>query len=179
MRRRSSGSVQGMDFRKEYDAMMHRLALALCLAGLAALPAFGQEAGTSSEPKLRQEIEAVFNNWLDALNRGDGKASAAFFVPNAPVINPQGMVRGGQEYVNRTEMQRQQNVKTTAKIDQVQAIGSDAAYAVGPWSTTFGPGGGQQARGMWVQVYERRGDAWKIGVSSFTRVGAVTNAPKK
>jgi ketosteroid isomerase-like protein len=167
-----------MVFRKEHDAMLHRLSLALCLAGMAALPAFGQEAGTSSEQKLRQEIEGVFNNWLDALNRGDGKAAVAFLIPNAPAINPAGIVRGGQEYVNRIEMQRQQNLKTTAKIDQVQGIGSDAAYALGPWSSTFGPGGGQQSRGMWVQVYERRGDAWKIGVSSFTRVGPVTNAPK-
>jgi ketosteroid isomerase-like protein len=153
--------------------MRHRLLLLMFLAG-AAVPAHAQQP--DSEQKLRQEIEAMFTAWLDALNRGDGKAAAAFFVPNAPAINPNGIVRGGgQEQANRIELQHQQNSVTTAKIDQVQAVGSDAAYAVGPWRSTFGPAGESQVGGMWLQLYERRGDTWKISASSFSRVGPVTN----
>jgi ketosteroid isomerase-like protein len=153
--------------------MRHRVLLLMFLAG-AAVPARAQQAG--SEQKLRQEIETTFTAWLDAFNRGDGKAAAAFFVPNAPAINANGIVRaGGQEYVNRIEMQQQRNLATTAKIDQVQAVGSDAAYAVGPWRSTFGPAGESQVGGMWLQLYERRGDTWKISASSFSRVGPITN----
>jgi ketosteroid isomerase-like protein len=152
--------------------MSHRFALILCVAGMAGVltaPARAQQAG--ADPKLEQEIEAVLNGWLDAYNRGDGKAASAFFLPTAPAINPNGIVRNGPEYVNRIELQHQQNFNTTAKIDQVQAVGSDAAYALGPWSSTFGPNSGGRAGGMWLQVYERRADGWKISASSFNRIG--------
>jgi ketosteroid isomerase-like protein len=145
----------------EDATMWHRFAMILVLAVAAAVPAIAQPAG--ADQKLQQEIEAVFNAWLDAINRGDGKAANAFFAPNAPAINPTGLVHSGPEYTNRVEM-RQENVRTNAKVDGVQAIGSDAAYAVGPWNS-------QQARGMWLQLYERRTDGWKISASSFTRVG--------
>jgi uncharacterized protein (TIGR02246 family) len=155
--------------------MWHRFALILCLTGATgvATPAFAQQADGQ---RLQQEIEAVFTEWLDAVNRGDGKAAGAFFLPNAPAINPGGIVRGGQEYVNRIELQHQQNFKTTAKIDQVQAVGPDAAYAFGPWNSIFGPGGNQRSGGTWLQFYERRADGWKITASSFTRVGPGPNA---
>ena len=132
--------------------MWHRFALILCVAGVAGVagtPARAQQPG--AEAKLQQEIEAVLNDWLEALNRGDGKAAVAFFVPNAPVINPAGLVHGGPEYVNRVELR--QNAKTVAKIDRVQGVGSDAAYAFGPWNTSGGPGGASQG-GVWLQLYE-------------------------
>jgi uncharacterized protein (TIGR02246 family) len=117
--------------RKE-EVMWHRFALTLYLVGAIVAPAFGQAAGTAVEQKLRQEIEGVFTGWLEALNKGDGKAAAAFFAPDAPAINPAGVVRGdSQDYVNRIEQQRQRGTRTMATIEQVQAIGSDAAYATG------------------------------------------------
>ena len=157
--------------------MLRRLTLLFCLVGAITNPASGQQVGMPSDDKLRQDIETVLTNWLDALNRGDAKAAGSFFVPNAPAINPSGMVRtGGQDYVNRIELQHQQNFQTTAKIDQVQVIGRDAAYAVGPWISTFGANSESQAHGMWLQVYERRGTVWRISASSFTRVGGATNS---
>jgi ketosteroid isomerase-like protein len=174
-------AVLRQNSRKGGEPMWHRFALILCLAAAAAaaaaaaLPARAQQAG--AEAKLQQEIEAVLNGWLDAFNRGDGKAAGAFLLPNAPAINPNGLVRNGTEYINRVELQHeQQNAKTTAKIDQVQAVGSDAAYALGPWTSTFGPNGGGRSGGMWLQLYERRADGWKISASSFTRVGPGGNA---
>jgi hypothetical protein len=56
----------------------------------------------------------------------------------------------------------------------VHAIGSDGAYAFGPWTTTFGANGESEAHGMWLQLYQRQGPVWKIGASSFTRVGGGT-----
>jgi len=159
--------------------MWHRFALTLYLAGAIVAPAFGQAPG-AAEQKLRQEIEAVFTAWRDALNRGDGKAAAEFFAPDAPAINPGGVVRGdSQDYVNRIEQQRRRSSKTTATIEQVQALGSDAAYASGPYTNTFGPDNNQsQSQGNWLQVFERRGDGWKIVASSFAQVGPVKNVGK-
>ena len=57
--------------------MWHRFALILCVAGVVGgptLPARAQQAGADS--KLQQEIEAVFNGWLDAYNRGDARPAA-------------------------------------------------------------------------------------------------------
>lgn len=139
--------------------MLRRLTLLVCLVGAITIPASGQQFVMASDDKLRQDIDTVLTNWRDALNRGDAKTAGSFFVPNAPAINPSGMARaGGQDYVNRIEFQHQQNFQTTAKIDQVQMIGRDAAYAVGPWISTFGANGASQARGMWLQVYERPGN---------------------
>jgi uncharacterized protein (TIGR02246 family) len=142
-------------------------------------PAFGQAPG-AAEQKLRREIEAVFTRWLDALNQGDGKAAAEFFAADAPAINPGGVVRGdSQDYVNRIEQQRRRSSKTTATIEQVQALGSDAAYATGPYTNTFGTNNNPtQAQGNWLQVFERRGDTWKIVASSFTQAGPVKNVGK-
>jgi uncharacterized protein (TIGR02246 family) len=159
--------------------MWHRLALTLYLAGAVASPVFGQAAGSPAEPKLRLEIESVFTNWLDALNRGDGKAAAAFFAPGAQAINPAGVVAGNsQDYVNRIEGQHQRNAKTTATIERVQAIGGDAAYATGSYTNTFGPNNQFQTQGNWLQLFEHRDEAWKIGASSFSQVGPVKNLSK-
>jgi ketosteroid isomerase-like protein len=157
--------------------MWHRLALAVCLAcTIAALPlaqAFAQAVGTAAEQKLRSEIESVFTGWLDALNNGDGRAAAMFFVPGAPMINPAGVVRGdSQDYVNRIEQQRQRNSNTMATIERVQELGSDAAYATGPYTNISGPNNNRShVEGNWLQVFERRGGGWKIGASTFTQVG--------
>jgi ketosteroid isomerase-like protein len=124
--------------------MWQRFAVTLYLvaatAGLPFAGALAQATGTGAEPKVRAEIEAVFTGWLEALNKADGKAAAAFFAPGAPAINLAGLVRGdSQDYVNRVEQQRQRNVKTVATIAQVELIGSDAAYALGPYTATLGP----------------------------------------
>jgi ketosteroid isomerase-like protein len=154
--------------------MWHRFALTLYLVGAIVAPAFGQAA---AEQKLHQEIEAVFTSWLDALNKGDGKAAATFFVPGAPAINPGGVVGGdSQDYVKRIEQQRQRKSNTMATIERVQGIGSDAAYATGSYTNSFGANANlTQAQGNWLQVFERRGDGWKIAASSFSQVGPVKN----
>jgi uncharacterized protein (TIGR02246 family) len=166
--------------RRRDEDMWRRFALTLYLLAAVAGAAHGQAAGAAAEQKLRQEIEAVFTGWLDAFNKGDGRAAAVFFAPGAPAINPAGEVLADtQDYVNRVEQQRQRISKTTATIERVQAIGSEAAYATGAYTTTFGPANNlSQRQGIWLQVFERRGDAWKIGASSFTQVGPVKTIGK-
>jgi hypothetical protein len=58
---------------------------------------------------------------------------------------------------HRVELQHEQrNAKKTVKI-----VGADAAYAFGPWNSTFGRNGSGWTIGMW-QLSERRADGWKI-----------------
>jgi hypothetical protein len=96
------------------------------------------------------------------------------------VINPNGLVRtGGQDYLNRIELQHQQIFQTTANVLQVQAIGRDADYAVGLWVSTYGTNNESQAHGMWLQFYERKGVVWRISASSFTRVGGASNSNRR
>jgi uncharacterized protein (TIGR02246 family) len=152
--------------------MRHRFALSFLLALAIAPPAVAQNAA-SPEAGLHAQIEAVFNAWLDALNRHDGRAAAAFFLPGAPAINPGGMVPGDSpDYVNRVEQQNQQGMTQEAQVDRVEPIGDAAAYAVGTYIATLSPGGDRQQRqGHWLQLFERRGASWKIAASSFTQVG--------
>jgi uncharacterized protein (TIGR02246 family) len=159
--------------------MWRGFALILCLLGLTAAPALAQPAGTAAEPKLRAEIEAVFGDWLAALNKGDGRAVAAFFVPGAPAINVGGVLAGdSQDYASRIEQQHQRNTKTVAMVERVQATGSDSAYATGSFTATFGPGNQPPLQGNWLQVYERQRGAWKISASSFALVRAARPAGK-
>ena len=159
--------------------MWRKFGLTLYLIGTIVAPACAQPAGGAAEQKLRQEIEAVFTDWLAVFNKGDGKAAAAFFLPGAPAINLGGVVAGDSpEYVNRVAQQHQRNVTTTATIERVQATGTTAAYATGSYTATFGQGNQPPLQGNWLQIYERRGDAWKISASSFALARAA-RAPGK
>jgi ketosteroid isomerase-like protein len=152
--------------------MWHRLALTFLVALAMAGSALAQSAG-SADAKLRSEIEAVFTAWLGALNKHDGRAASAFFAPGAPAINPAGLVAGdSQDYVNRVEQQGNRTIANDARIERVEAIGSDWAYASGPYTATSGPNNNrQQQQGFWLQVFERSGGTWKIAASTFTQVG--------
>jgi uncharacterized protein (TIGR02246 family) len=151
---------------------MWRFALTLFVTAAMTAPAFAQNAG-SADPRLRSEIEAVFTAWLDALNKHDGRAAAAFFAPSAPAINPSGLVLAdGPDYVNRVEQQSSRTVTNEARIERIEPIGNDAAYAIGTYAATFGPSNNRmQQQGHWLQLFERRGGSWKIAASSFTQVG--------
>ncbi len=130
--------------------MSRRLAPIMGRAGAITAPAFGQQG-------LRQAIDAVFSDRFGAVNRGDGDTATAFFLPDAPAINPNGIARvTGQEYANRIELQYRQNFRT------------------GATTTTFGANGESEAHGMWLKLYRRQGFGWKIGASSFTSVGGTT-----
>ncbi len=48
--------------------------------------------------------------------------------------------------------------------------GAMVAYATGSFTATFAPGNQLPLQGNWLQVYERRGGAWKISSSSFALV---------
>jgi hypothetical protein len=135
-------------------------------------PAPAQNAG-SADGQLRSEIEAAFTAWLNVLNKHDGRAASAFFAPGAPAINPAGLVPGdSQDYVNRIELQGQRGVANAARIERVEPIGKDAAYAVGTYTVTLGPNNNrQQQQGYWLQLFERRAGTWKIAASSFTQMG--------
>jgi uncharacterized protein (TIGR02246 family) len=152
--------------------MRHRFAPALFVTVAIAAPALAQDEG-AAEQKQRSEIESVFNAWLDALNKHDGRAAAAFFAPGAPAINPSGLVLAdSQDYVNRIGQQGQRSVTNEARIERVEPIGNDAAYAIGTYTATRGPNNNrQQQQGYWFQLFERRGGTWKIAASSFTQVG--------
>jgi uncharacterized protein (TIGR02246 family) len=151
--------------------MWRRFALSFLVALAMTTPGLAQNAGPDA--KLRSEIEAVFTAWLGALNKHDGRAAAAFFAPGAPAINPAGLVAGDSpDYVNRIEQQGNRTVTNEARIERVEAIGNDAAYATGTYTATSGPDNNrQQQQGHWLQLFERRGGTWKIAASSFTQVG--------
>jgi len=75
--------------------MLRRLTLLFCLVGAITIPASGQQVVMASDDKLRQDIDTVLTNWLDAHNWGDAKTAGSLFVPNSPAINPSGKARSG------------------------------------------------------------------------------------
>jgi len=78
--------------------------------------------------------------------------------------------------VNRIEQQHRRYIKTTATIDRLVALGSDAAYPFGLFAVRANDQ--PERHGNWIQVFERRGSAWKISASSFSPVPSGPEAAK-
>jgi uncharacterized protein (TIGR02246 family) len=148
--------------------MMRRL---LSVAGLLtfalSVPATAQ---TAASPEMRQQVEAFLARHFEAVNRRDAHAIAADYVPESLAITSGwGMVTGPaaiEEHFRRgfSELPR---ARETITVEQVQAIGKDAALAAGPFNLTIA---GSQVRGTFAFVIERRGNAWKVRLASFSRL---------
>jgi uncharacterized protein (TIGR02246 family) len=62
----------------------------------------------------------------------------------------------------------------TFKVQQVEARGSDAAWAAGTYSVTVKD---KIVEGNWFRLLLRESGSWKIAVESFARAGAIDAPP--
>jgi len=165
----------------------------LAVAGLATglvLPAFAEEKDTASPQIIPQsnllgdvnvlaEFTALRTKYVEALNRLDAAAMAAFYTEDGVVVTPDGWF-SGRENIEKWYaymFQRWHPASSIRQNDQVTAVGNQA-WAVGRWwSTLQGQNGPVLARGFWSAIYVREGDAWKIRMANYNVAGDISLTP--
>ena len=158
-----------VSLNRRVEIMMLRLLSLATFAVVLTVPAVAQEKDAAAQQGARQQIEALTAEWVEAFNRGDGKAVAALYSVDNISVNPLGMMTGVQNYEKRVQDEAKQGAKITLKVDQVRAIGSDAGLAAGPYQVTYTANpAGSQFEGNWLRVFEREAGHWKIIASTFT-----------
>ena len=149
--------------------MMLRLLSLATFAVVLTVPAVAQQKDAAAQQRTRQRIEAVTAKWVEAFNKGDGEAVAALYSPDNIAVNRLGMRTGTQDYAKRVQDEAKIGGKITLTVDQVRAMGNDAALAAGPYQITYAANpAGAQYEGNWLRVFERQGSDWKIIASTFT-----------
>ena len=153
--------------------MMLRLISLATFAVVLTVPPVAQQKDAAARQRTQQQIEAVTAKWVEAFNSGDGKTVAALYAADNIAVNRLGMRTGAQDYEQRVRDEAKLGAKITLKVDQVRAIGKDAALAAGAYQIgyTSNPTG-SQFDGNWLRVFERQGSDWKIIASTFTPVTA-------
>src|SRR5947209_10216035 len=96
--------------------------LAPMLALTLTMPAFSQSTA-GVDQQVRQKAEAIVTQYADALNKGDGRARAALFVPNGIDINPLGKFRVTEEqYQENAQLSHKLGLTLSAKVDDVEPL---------------------------------------------------------
>jgi uncharacterized protein (TIGR02246 family) len=151
--------------------MMLRLLSLATFAVVLTVPAVAQQKDAAAQQRTQQQIEAVTAKWVDAFNSGDGKTVAALYSADNIAVNRLGMRTGTQDYEKRVQDEAKQGAKITLEVDQVRAMGNDAALAAGAYRIAYTANpAGAQFEGNWLRVFERQGADWKIVASTFTPV---------
>ena len=133
-----------------------------------AAPAFAQQP-VRPQQDLRQQIEAAVDSYIQAFNKEEAQTVVGLYAPDGIAINSRwGMVTGKDsiEQQLRGDFKNRPNARATVTVDQVQALGRDAALAAGPFTVTVP---GNEFHGSFALVFEREGEAWKLHLSTFTR----------
>ena len=128
------------------------------------MPAFAQEA----DRQTRQQIEAVHQRWVDAVNKGDADAASTLYTPSTVGVDAFGRTMG----VNTELLQalHKRGITLSMPVDGVQALkGGQAAIAFGTFTSKYADPNVPPGQGNWVQVFERDGNEWKIRVSASSR----------
>jgi Ketosteroid isomerase homolog len=172
--------------------MRSRLSL-FVLTGLAigfVLPGLAQQkdtAGSEIVPSTNllgdvnalAEFTVLRTKYVEALNKRDAPAMAAFYTEDGILVTPDGWISGREAiekwYAYLFERWRPSN--SIHQHDQVTAIGNQA-WAVGRWWSTFqSQNGPVLARGFWSAIYVRESDTWKIRMANYNISGEISLTP--
>ena len=116
--------------------------------------------------EARAAIESANARFSEAFARGDAKALAAMYTPDAIAFPPDSeMIRGNEAIGNFWKMQRDGGVQSATLTTVDVGRSGDVAYEVGKVSLAIQPAGKQPttAAAKYVVVWKRQSDgAWKL-----------------
>jgi len=148
---------------------MGRLLVSAALAlGVAFLPAIAE---TSSTPDagLAAKIEQLIADYVQAYNRHDAAALAAFYAIDGVFVSVTGTPIEGRDAIEKfweATFERLGDVNQSVKAIEVHALG-DGAWAIGEYSAKRkGQVGPPEIKGHWSAVYVPEGGAWKVRMLS-------------
>lgn len=152
--------------------MRYGAIVALMLAISFAGPAFAQQTNVADQ-KMRQEVEAVVTQYVDAINKGDAQSLAALFGPNAVDITPYGKyTQAAGQIEDSLEVPHKLGLTLAAKVDDIEPLfGGQGAVATAPYTGTLSNNPGtSQVRGNLLFVLERAGIGWKVRIATASRL---------
>jgi ketosteroid isomerase-like protein len=158
--------------------MRRSMILIPMLAVSFALPDFASaQQPNAADQKMRQQVESVVMQYVDAINKGNAQAYVALFAPNAIDINPYGKHTGAQLGEN-IERVHKMGLTLTVKVDDVEPIfGGQGAMATAPYTGNFANNPGTtQVQGNLMFVLERAGDGWKVKIQTASRLAPTAPA---
>jgi ketosteroid isomerase-like protein len=133
--------------------LIHAAAFALCLLTVAPVGSF------ASDPK--SDVSAAYAAFDAAFNKGDAKAVAALYLPNAKVLPPTHEVASGPAAIEKFFAGLHANGVTDHKLEMIDAGGDDkVVYGAANWSAKGKDKDGKPANfsGIATHVFERQAD---------------------
>ena len=149
---------------------------AILLAATALLTvggALAQQQQLTTEQK--QQVEALIQKWVDAINRADPQSFRNLFAKNAVNISAFGIAQG-EEIGSPTNPFWSLGAKVNAKFDRAMPIGDGKTIiAVTNYTTTFTNNPmTKEVSGNSLLVLEQQSGQWKIIASSSARAAAAS-----
>jgi ketosteroid isomerase-like protein len=133
--------------------MIHASALAHCLLMVAPVGSF------AADPK--SDVTAAYAAWDAAFNKGDAKAVAAAYAPNAKLMPPTHEVASGPAEIEKFWAGMFANGVTGHKLEVIDAGGDGkVVYGTANWSAKGKDKDGKPATftGTGTHVFERQAD---------------------
>jgi len=148
---------------------MRRLLVSAALTlGIAFSPALAQ-ANSASDAAVAAKVEQLIADYVQAYNRHDAAALAAFYASDGLFVSVTGTPVEGRDAIEKfweTIFKRIGDVNETVKTTEIHALG-DGAWAIGEYSARRkGQVGPPEIKGHWSAVYVPEGGAWKIRLLS-------------
>ena len=133
--------------------LFHASAFALCLLTITPV------ASLAGDPK--HDVTAAYAAWDAAFNKGDAKAVAAAYVPNAKLLPPSHEVASGPVAIEKFFAGLHSNGVTNHKLEVIDAGGDEkVVYGTANWSAKGKDKDGKPAdfSGIATHVFERQAD---------------------
>jgi ketosteroid isomerase-like protein len=139
--------------REDFVRLINAAAFALCLLTVAPVGSF------AGDPK--SDVSAAYAAFDAAFNKGDAKALAALYLPNAEVLPPTHEVASGPAAIEKFFAGLHANGVTDHKLEVIDAGGDDkVVYGSANWSAKGKDKDGKPATfsGIATHVFERQAD---------------------
>jgi uncharacterized protein (TIGR02246 family) len=144
----------------------------LCLMlGALPIPALAADA----DQTLKKEIEKVHSEYAASFNQQDGARIAALYAPDGIYVNSAGPRTDVADICRGVWKAGFDHMEGT--VNQVWALGNDAALVLGEYHTTRKNQDGApiELLGRWIAVDVREGGNWKIRMLSIMRKSQPAN----
>ena len=133
--------------------LIHASAFALLMLTIAPVGLFAADA--------KSDVTAAYAAWDAAFNKGDAKAVAAAYLPNAKLLPPTHEVASGPAAIEKFFAGVHANGVTNHKLEVIDAGGDDkVVYGTANWSAKGKDKDGKPAdfKGISTHVFERQAD---------------------
>jgi uncharacterized protein (TIGR02246 family) len=149
------------------------LLILLGMTGGVALQGIAQSKDTA-DPQAAEQLVGFYDSALrmtydKAFNEKDAAALASLFTEDALLVAPEGLFSGREAIEKRYAdlFQRSHFTNFFGRRSQLNAIGNELCGVGEWWSLLQTERGPLQVGGHWLEIYARKGNAWKIRVSIF------------